>query len=189
MAMEPVKRKWTVQEYLDYEQETGIKHEYIYGEIFAMTGGSRTHSRLKVNCVTALDVKLRDGDCDVFDSDMRVKINDLKYIYPDFSVVCGEPRFSDDKETMLINPTLVAEVMSPSSKGYDSHAKAHDYRSLESVQLYMLIDQDRAYVQLYRRRESEWLFTEYTKLSEVVALDAIGCVLRLSEIYRNVDIA
>ena len=188
MAMEPVKRKWTVQEYLDYEQETGIKHEYIDGEIYAMSGGTDRHSKIAVNCTASLLGQLREGDCDVFNSDMRIKINDLKYVYPDFSVVCGAGEFADEGRTMLRNPTLVAEVMSPSSKGYDSNAKAHDYRSLESVQLYMLIDQDRAYVQLYTRRQGEWLFTEYASLDEVVPLDAIGCTLPLSEIYRNVDV-
>ncbi|MAU08210.1 MAG: hypothetical protein CL607_00190 [Anaerolineaceae bacterium] len=188
MAMEPVKRKWTVQEYLDYEQETGIKHEYIDGEIYAMSGGTDRHSTIAVNCMAHLANELRDSQCRVHSSDMRVKINDLKYVYPDFSVVCGRAEFADEGRTMLRNPTLVAEVMSPSSKGYDSNAKAHDYRSLESVQLYMLIDQDRTHVQLYSRREGEWLFTEYTKLSDVVPLDALGCTLPLSEIYRNVDV-
>lgn len=188
MAMEPVKRKWTVEEYLDYEQETGIKHEYIDGEIYAMSGGTRRHSMIAVNCTVALGQSLRDSQCTVLNSDMRNKISDLKYVYPDFSVVCGEAHFADENETMLTNPTLVAEVISPSSKAYDLGAKAEYYRSLGSLQVYLLIDQDRAYVQLYTRREGEWLFTEYANLDDVVSLDAIGCTLPLSEIYRNVDV-
>jgi len=188
MAMEPVKRKWTVQEYLDYEQETGIKHEYIDGEIYAMSGGTRRHSMIAVNCTAYLLGQLRDSSCSVLNSDMRNKISDLKYVYPDFSVVCGQAHFSDQNETMLTNPTLVAEVISPSSKSYDLGTKAEFYRSLGSLKAYLLIDQDRAYVQLYTRRQGEWLFTEYASLDEVVPLDAIGCTLPLSEIYRNVDV-
>lgn len=188
MAMEPVKRKWTVQEYLDYEQETGIKHEYIDGEIYAMSGGADRHSTIAVNCIIKLGQQVRDSKCRVLNSDMRVKINDLKYVYPDFSVDCGSGEFADEGRTMLRNPRLVAEVMSPFSKAYDSNAKAHDYRGLESVQLYMLIDQECTHVQLVTCHEEQWLFTEYTRLDDVVSLDAISCTLPLSEIYRNVDV-
>lgn len=188
MAMEPVKRKWTVEEYLDYEQETGIKHEYIDGEIYAMSGGTDRHSTIAVNCMAYLANNLRDSQCRVHSSDMRVQIDYQRYVYPDFSVVCGQAEFADGGRTMLTNPTLVAEVMSPSSKAYDLGTKAEYYRSLGSLQVYLLIDQDRAYVQLYTRREGEWLFTEYANLDDVVSLDAIGCTLPLSEIYRNVDV-
>ena len=189
MSMEPVKRKWTVEEYLAYEQETGIKHEYIDGEIYAMSGGTDRHSRIAVNCIAHLANKLRDSKCRVHSSDMRVKINDLKYVYPDFSVVCGDAQFADEGRTMLTNPTLVAEVISPSSKAYDMDTKAKYYRGLDSVQWYMLIDQDTQHVQLYKRDGIQWLFSEYSNLDDVFSLDAIGCTLPLSEIYRNVDIA
>ena len=183
---ERLPKKLTVEEYLALEEADGIKYEYIDGEIYAMSGGTRIHSRIAVNCTTSIDMQTRGKSCEVFNSDMRVKITDIKYVYPDFSVVCGEPKFSDEKETMLINPIFVAEVMSPSSIDYDSGTKANFYRSLPSVQVYLLIDQDRPFAQLFTRHESGWLLREYEGLDKTIPLDSIGCHLEMSEVYLDV---
>lgn len=183
---ERLPKKLTVEEYLALEEADGIKYEYIDGEIYAMSGGTRTHSRIAVNCTTSIDMQTRGKSCEVFNSDMRVKITDIKYVYPDFSVVCGEPKFSDEKETMLINPIFVAEVMSPSSVDYDSGTKANFYRSLPSVQVYLLIDQDRPFAQLFTRHEAGWLLREYEGLDKTIPLDSVGCHLEMSEVYLDV---
>lgn len=115
----------TVEEYLAYEKETGIKHEYIDGEIFAMSGGTDRHSQIKANCIVEVGYQLRKNTCILYDSDMKVKVSESKYVYPDFSIVCEKAIFADDAHTMLINPTLVAEVTSDSSKSYDKIQKAN----------------------------------------------------------------
>lgn len=187
MAMNPVKRYWTLEEYLAYEAETGMKHEYIDGEIYAMSGGTDKHSLIPINCTTELAYKLRGKSCRVYNSDMRVKINDITYVYPDFSVVCGKAQFADDKRTMLINPTLVAEVISPSSANYDKGLKADFYRSLPSVQAYLLIEQERVHAQLYIRQESTWQLQEFSGLDAVIPLEALEMTLPLSEVYREIE--
>jgi Uma2 family endonuclease len=188
MATNPVKRKWTLEEYLAYEQETGIKHEYLDGEIYAMSGGTDKHSLIKFNLGVELGQQLKKSKtCRGYDSDMRVKITDTKYVYPDLTVVCGEARFSDEEHTMLLNPTLVVEVMSATSENYDKGQKADFYQGISSVQSYLLLDQNKAHAQLHTRHESAWLKRTFSGLDAVVPLESIGCTLALSEAYRNVE--
>jgi Uma2 family endonuclease len=187
MATNPVKRTWTVEEYLAYELETGIKHEYIDGEIYAMSGGTKRHALIGLNVGAELRDKLRKSSCFVLNSEMRIRISDTKYLYPDATVVCGEAKFSDENETMLLNPSLVVEVLSESTKGFDVGKKSEYYRSLPSLQAYLLLEQDRHFAQLYTRHESGWLLREFSGLEAFVPLEAIGCNLALSEAYLNVD--
>lgn len=186
MVSNPVPNKMTVEDYLAYEQETGIKHEYIDGDIFAMAGGSRRHNTIATNCSGELREQLRNTACQAFNSDMKVKISDVKFVYPDFTVVCGEQHYADEAETMLINPTLVGVVMSPSSADYDQGTKATYYRSLPPLQAYLLTDQDKPYAQLYTRTSMGWLLQEFEGLDRIVPLDAIGCELKLTEVYLDV---
>jgi len=187
MASEPIQRKWTVEEYLVYEREMDIKHEYIDGEIYAMSGGTDKHSRIASNCITELSLKLRESNCHVHTSDMRVQVSKTKYVYPDFSVVCGQAQFSDESNTNLLNPILVGEVMSPSSLGYDQGLKSQFYRSLSSLKYYLLVDQGRVHIQLYTLQENGWLLQEFTDLEVTLALDSIGVQLPISEIYRGLE--
>lgn len=187
MAMNPVKRYWTVEEYLAYELETDIKHEFIDGEIYAMAGGTKKHSIITHNLGVELGLQLRKSKtCQGFESNMRVRITDIRYVYPDMTVVCGEAIFSDEEETMLTNPTLVVEVLSPSTEKYDKSTKLDFYRSLASVQAYLMLEQDRAHAILYTREKSGWHLEDYHGLDAVVPLEAIGCELKLAEAYLNV---
>ena len=186
MERQPVYRKWTFEEYLAYEEETGIKHEYIDGEIYAMTGGTKKHSVMATNCTTEIGVQLRDSDCYVASSDMRVQISPTKFVYPDFLVVCGQDEFMDDKEVTLLNPTLVAEFISDSSEKYDKGLKSEYYRSIESLQHYLIVDQNRVYVQLYTRgNDDKWIFQEFNQHDTMIPLEAIGVELPVDEVYRG----
>jgi Uma2 family endonuclease len=188
MSSNPVKRKWTIEEYLAYELETGVKHEFIDGEIYAMAGGSKKHSRIKWNLVKIIGNQLdNSSDCEGYNSDTKVKITDIRYVYPDMSVVCGEAVFADKDETILTNPTLVVEVLSPSTEKYDRGDKSKFYRSLPSIQAYLLLEQNQAFAELYTRDGTSWKLQEYAGLEAVVPLDAIGCKLPLSEAYRDVE--
>jgi len=186
MVTNPQKEYWTVEEYLAYEEETGIKHEYIDGEIFAMAGGTDNHSRIAMNASAELVQQLKGSPCHVRNSDMRVEISTNKYVYPDFSVICGKASFADDKHTMLTNPTLVAEVTSSSSVDYDRGSKADYYRSLPSVKAYLILDQDRVHAQLYTRHEAGWLLREFSEKDAIIPLEALNCSLPLSEVYRDI---
>lgn len=187
MALNKVERKWTFEEYLAHEVETDIKHEYLDGEIYAMTGGTKKHSVIGTNCTTEIGVQLRDTDCYVTNSEMRVQISLTKFVYPDFIVVCGKDEFMDDKEITLLNPTLVAEVISDSSEKYDRGLKSEFYRSLPSLQYYLMVDQHRVYAQLYTRAEDDkWIFQEFNQRDMTIPLDAIGVTLPIAEVYRNI---
>lgn len=187
MATNPVPRKWTVEEYLAYEQETDIRHEYIDGEIYAMSGGTKKHAVIGAHCTRVIGNQVLDSDCYVTNSEMRVQISQTKYVYPDFVAVCGQDEFTDDNEVTLINPTVVGEVVSDSSEKYDIGLKSQFYRSLPSLQHYVIIYQHKLLVQVYTRNNDEWRFKEFNKLDAVVSLDAIGVKLPLREIYRDIE--
>ena len=129
---------------------------------------------------------LRGSSCRAYTSDLKAKISDIKYVYPDFSVVCGEAEFSDDNHTMLTNPILVVEVTSPSSMNYDKGLKADYYRSLSSLKAYLLLDQNQVFAQLYKRHETGWLLQEFDQLDMSIPLTAINCNLPLAEVYRGI---
>lgn len=182
MAMNPIPRKWTIDEYLAYEEETGIKHEYLDGEIYAMSGGTGNHSFISVNCITSMRTKTRNTSCRVHRGEMKVKISESKYVYPDFSVVCGELVYSDEKRTQLVNPTLVGEVTSDSTK----IIKNEFYCSLPSLKYYIIIDQKRVHVQVYIANEGGWLLQEFVNFNDIISLPALQIDLPVNDIYEDI---
>ena len=180
----------TPEEYLAFERKATTKHEYLNGQIVAMSGASFAHNFITVNIATSLNIQLMEGECRVATSDMRVKVTQIdSYFYPDVVVVCGEPRAEDDTFDTLLNPTLIVEVLSPSTEGYDRGEKFEHYQQIASLKDYILISQDEVHVEYYYRQENEWLQTEFRGLEDVLSLLSIGCELRLSDIYRRVEIA
>ncbi len=179
----------SVQEYLAFERESEIRHEFVDGEIFAMSGASRKHNRISWNVVAALDPKLREGDCEGFVSDMRVRIpaTDV-FTYPDVVVVCGEAQLQEEEGLeILLNPTLIVEVLSPSTEDYDRGRKFALYRSIPSLQLYLLAAQDRVHVERFERQESGlWVLYETDDLDEELELLAVGASLSLADVYYRV---
>lgn len=181
-------RQYTAAEYLAQERQAESKSEYIDGYIVAMSGVSRYHDRIAGDVFASLHGQLRDGPCDIYTSDMRVRnVVTGRYTYPDASVVCGEPEFEDEELDTLLNPTLIVEVLSPSTEGYDRGDKFAAYRQLPSLQEYVLIAQNRPSVDHYQRQGEQWLLTAVTDLAGSVRLPAIDCELRLREVYRRVQ--
>jgi Uma2 family endonuclease len=187
MASDPVRRKWTIDEYLAYEDETGIKHEYIDGDIYTMTGGTDRHSAITASTLLAVGKRLNTQRCHLRTSDLKVAIDDSKYVYPDMTVICGDLLFRDDKRTMLTNPTMVVEVMSPSSEDYDQGTKANFYLSLDSVQIYLVLHQDQQRALLYTRGDDRWIRRIFTDDDAMIPLDALNISIPVSEIYSDVD--
>ncbi|MBA3870219.1 MAG: Uma2 family endonuclease [Anaerolineae bacterium] len=179
-------KKWTVEEYLAFERSSEEKHEYYAGEIFAMSGASREHNLVVMNTGTALNSQLAQRPCEVYPSDMRVKINSIKYTYPDVTVVCGEPRFADDEFDTLLNPTVIVEVLSESTEKYDRGKKSEHYRTLDSLQEYVLIAQDEIHTEHYIRANNKWVLTEAKTIDAKVELSSINCTLSLADVYRKV---
>ncbi len=133
----------TPQDYLALERQAETKSEYYAGEVFAMAGASRKHNTIVTNLAYLLVGQLKGRSCEVYNSDMRVKVSATGlYTYPDLVVVCGKPRFDDDQEDTLLNPTVIIEVLSKSTEAYDRSEKFAQYRALELMADYLLIAQD-----------------------------------------------
>src|SRR5262249_47890138 len=127
--------------------------------------------------------------CFVMPSDMRLRVSPQGlYTYPDIIVACGEPKFAGDQRDTLVNPTVVLEVLSPSTEGYDRGFKSEQYRSIESLQEYGLISQVRPHIEVFRRQpHGKWLLSDFGGLEAVCRLESIGCEIALSEIYEKVN--
>ena len=189
MAALPEKR-YTPDEYLALERVADEKSEYWDGYIYAMAGARRGHNLIVSNVNTTLNNQLRDRPCEVYPSDMKVRaLGRRRYFYPDVSVVCGEPILEDDHGDVLLNPTVVVEVLSDSTERFDRGRKFDSYRSLASLQVYVLIAQDAPTVHVYHRQsDGQWLFSAATSLDETVRLPSIDCELPLAEVYRKVPL-
>lgn len=177
------------EEYLEIERRAEFRSEYFNGEMFAMAGASLAHNRITRDALTAINTSLRSGDCEVFSNDMRVKIDPIKkYAYPDLVAVCGDARFEDAETDTLLNPVLIIEVLSPSTAAYDRGAKFEHYRQIPSLREFVLIEQDRPHIEVYRRdADGSWRLFEQNDLEGTVSLESIGCHLTLREIYARVE--
>ena len=178
-------RQMTVEEYLAHDEACDITNEYIDGEIIPMAGGTRKHNSIVAYTIIALGNALADHDCTVFASQMRVRIDDTKYVYPDVSVVCGDSKFEDENSTILLNPTLVVEVTSPSSLAHDHIDKVAYYGAVPSIQGYLILDQNRVFAEMYTRVESGWHLQQFSSLDDTIALEPLACSLSLAQVYRG----
>jgi len=177
----------SLEEYFKLEEASETKHEYYQGKVFAMAGASENHNLIAMAVGRNLDIQLDDKPCRPYPADFRLKIKAVNlYTYPDVSVICGETQLADGRRDTYVNPTLLVEVLSESTEAYDRAKKSEFYRTIPSLQEYLLISQDRPHVERYRRQGHNWLFTEYSSLDDEVTLDSIGCSLSLAAIYRRV---
>jgi Uma2 family endonuclease len=180
----------TPEEYLALERKAEYRSEYLHGEIFAMTGASRRHNLIATNAVISLGQQLKGKPCEVYASEMRVKVEATGlYTYPDVVVVCGEPNFEDDYLDTLLNPTVLIEILSKSTERYDRIAKSSYYRTLDSLAEHLLVAQDQIRVEQYiKQANEEWLLFDYCSLDSIVELASIGCSLALRDVYDKVTI-
>jgi Uma2 family endonuclease len=181
----------TPQDYLAWERQQETRHEYFDGEVCAMTGASREHNLVCGNTFAALHAQLRGRACEVYNNDMRVKVSETgMYTYPDVVVVCAEPQFEDAEVDTLVNPSLIIEVRSDSTEQYDRGAKFPHYRTLPSLQHYLLVAQTECRVEHYlREADHRWLLTEYRGLDETIELAGLDCRLLLRDLYERVPVA
>jgi Uma2 family endonuclease len=177
----------TPEQYLERERQAETKSEYFAGEIFAMAGGSPEHSLISSNVLGDLWPQLREGPCTAYSSDMKVRSTQEHFAYPDVTVVFGEAEFGGEEREVLLNPTLIVEVLSSTTEAWDRGWKFEQYRQRESLQEYVLVAQDRPHVERFARQaDGQWLLTERNGLEASLFLASIGCELALSEVYRKV---
>ncbi len=182
------KQPLTPQRYLELERIAQTRSEFYCGEMFAMTGASRTHNRISLNVARRIDEQFDGRPCEVYQSDMRVKVSASGlYTYPDVVATCDAPQFEDEEVDTLLNPQVIVEVLSDSTEAYDRGTKFGHYRKLDSLQEYVLISQESARVERYTRQpDGQWLLWSTEEMSDTLAISSIGCTLKLADIYARV---
>ncbi len=178
----------SVEEYLELERGADERHEYLDGQIYLMAGESIEHSTINANVTIRLGIQLAGTPCRVLSPNMKVRTSPTGlYAYSDAAVVCGEPQFYDDRRDILVNPTVIVEVLSPSTEGYDRGEKFLRYQSLASLVDYLLVAQNTPRIERFTRQaDDRWLYSTTTGLTNSVHLASITCELRLSEIFDRI---
>jgi Uma2 family endonuclease len=191
MAFPQAVKQYTIEEYLAMERNSLEKHEYYRGEIFAMSGASLPYNRIQMNFTGETRTFLKGKGCDVFGSDLRVHIptNGL-YTYPDAVIVCGEPQLADQEMDALLNPAVIAEVLSRSTQSYDRGDKFALYRVIPTLKEYILIASENVGVEHYTKQDdATWILKEWHQLNEALYIKTIDFSLPLSELYSGVAFA
>ncbi|MGE0129575.1 MAG: Uma2 family endonuclease [Blastocatellales bacterium] len=196
MAVPQEKLLYTVEEYLEMERAAEERHEFIDGYVYAMAGESLAHSQICINVAGEIRNALRGKPCQALSPNMKVRSGPFikgqrsvkgMFSYADLTVVCGEPQFHDERRDVLLNPTVIIEVLSESTEDFDRSEKFLRYRThIQSLQEYVLIWQIGPFAELYTRQPNGWLLSEFRELESVIPLSSIGCRLPLREIYGRV---
>ena len=191
MQLQTQKRSYTPEEYLELEEAADYKSEYRDGEIVPMTGGTTNHNKIALNFAANLKFALRGQDYDIYIGDVRLWIPRYRqYTYPDVMVIQGEPIYTGTSTTTVMNPLLIVEVLSKSTKNYDLGDKFIYYRSIPEFKEYILIDQTKYHVMQYTKTlEGRWLLTEYESEETIIELSSIEFQINLKEIYEKVNFA
>jgi Uma2 family endonuclease len=188
--IQAIKQKiYTPQEYLELETNSELRHEYNNGSIIAMTGGTPEHNELAICLAAFLKFALRGKPYRVFASDQRLWIPDRNlYTYPDVMVTPYPFELQPERTDTIINPLIIAEVLSKSTRSYDRDEKFAAYRTISTFQEYLLIDQYTTHVEQYSRTSShQWIFTEYDSLDSQICLSSIPFEITLAELYENLE--
>lgn len=178
----------TEEQYLAMERQAEFKSEFFDGQVFAMAGTSLQHLRLQHNLHLELASSIRRPGCEVLGSDLRVKLPRKNYVYPDLSVVCGDPQLADSRQDILLNPQVIFEILSPSTEKFDRGLKMRYYKMLDSLTDYILVDQQDVRIEHYSRTSGNiWTVREYDDLGATLDISSIEASLALSRIYARVE--
>jgi Uma2 family endonuclease len=176
------------EQYLEMERAAETKHEYYNGEVFAMSGSSLPHNFVCHNVYGSLIIFLKGKDCKPFGSDLRIHIpRNTLYTYPDISIICGKPETADSFRDSIINPSVIIEILSKSTKDYDRGTKFFLYRSIQTLKEYILIDSTSVSVEMYNRQvDNSWVLKEFKQLTDSFVISTIGLSLFLKDVYEDV---
>ena len=181
----------TPRQYLEIERDAGRKSEYYNGEMFLMAGGSRKHGKIIDNLSRSLGNSLDDKPCFAYSSEVRLQIPPSGlYTYPDIMVVCEPEQSSPEDQDTITNPTVIIEVLSPSTEGYDRGKKFGHYLQIPSLREYILVSQEEVRVDQFTiQAGGQHTFRSYNSLDSALELPSLGCALTLREIYRKTELA
>jgi Uma2 family endonuclease len=187
---------YSPEQYLELERAALTKSEYLDGKIYpmdgailGMAGASERHNLIVANLVGELRAAVKGRSCRTYPSDMKVEVGPKGlFAYPDVSVVCGQPRFHDDVRDMLLNPTLIVEVLSSSTEAYDRGAKFAQYRKISTLTDVLFVSTDTTRVEHFSRQPNgQWLLSDISDIQDSVEIVSIDCELAMSEIYALVE--
>ena len=185
MVIERVQQT-TVEDFLDFAEQSEERYEYIDGEPIKMTGGKLNHFRIINTIQLLLGSQLTDTDCEAIGGGMLVRVGDLNLVAPDLSVVCGEAQTESDTQ-ILLNPILVVEVTSPSSADHDRVVKRDFYQSVTSIKAYLIVEQQRMLAELYTRSDTGWHLRTFSQPHDEIPLEALNCRLPLRDVYQRIE--
>ena len=191
MSLQRALAVFTPDEYLALERQSEIRHEFLDGTVYAMAGESLAHSSICFNLAGAFHPQLRETNCRGFSPNMKVRAGEAGlYAYPDLAIVCGEAFFHDRHGDVLLNPTVIFEVLSRSTQTYDRGEKFERYKSIETLRDYVLVSQDRPRLEHFSRRpDGTWSHAELDGPDAALTLDSINCRVALAEVYDRIEFA
>lgn len=189
MQVQTKHQYYTPEEYLELEETADYRSEYRDGSILPMAGRTTNHNRLTLDFCTFLNLALRQQNAEIFSGDVRLWITRFRqYTYPDAMVVKGQPIYEGKGQTTIVNPAIIVEVLSNSTRNYDQGDKFDYYRSIPEFEEYILIDQYRFHVkQFVKNKEGKWVLTKYTREDSILVLESIEFQVELRELYARVD--
>lgn len=187
MTAPPQQSDWTVQQYLDYERDADSRHEFIARQVYAMAGAPERHNQLTSALNFLLYGQLLERPYQVFQSDIRVQASADAFFYPDVVAGCEQAQYHDDRRDTLLNPTVIIEVLSPSTEDFDRGRKFTHYRGITTLQDYILVSQQTIQIDDYVRQAADkWILTVYRNPEDMLKLPAIDCTLLLGDVYCKV---
>ena len=185
--LSPKDKNYTAEEYLKMERRSANKHEFFDGRILAAAGSNRTHNLIGTNAVIAIGSRLRGQKCEMYSSDMCVRLSDKQFCYPDAVVVATEPVFTDNDSDVLVNPTIVVEIFSNGAQFQDKRDKLENYLAMESIRECLLVKEDEMRVEHYAKQNpKQWIYKIYNDREDVITMDSINCKISLAEIYAQI---
>jgi Uma2 family endonuclease len=186
---QPVAKYVSEKEYLAFERNALDKHEYYKGEIFLMSGASFKHNLIESNFRLLLGNYLKGKKCREFGSNLRIHIpQNTLYTYPDILVLCDEPDFVDDEFDTITNPSVIIEILSPSTANYDRGAKFDLYREITTLKEYVLVDAKTIHVVVYTRNmDNTWTLSETKDLNDNIHLPSIDFTVNVADVYEGID--
>jgi Uma2 family endonuclease len=189
MSLPDPSRRLTEAEYLAIERAAEFKSEFFEGEMFAMAGGTPQHSLIATNLAREFGVRLKSSHCVPYNADLRIKIKATElYTYPDLSVICGPLQFAEGTNDTVVNPTLLVEVLSDSTEGYDRGKKFEHYRQIPTLREYLLASQKEPRIeQFIRQADGRWLLNEALGLEVKLELPSLRISISLGEVFDKVS--
>jgi Uma2 family endonuclease len=181
--------RMSVAEYMEWERTATIRHEYVNGFVVAMSGETVDHNQIAGNIYMGLELAFGARPCRTFVENIRVRVSPTQYRYPDIVALCGKPALDDNNPPVLLNPSIIMEVLSPSTQDFGRNGKFLEYRQIAGLTDYVLVEQDLiAVVHYIRQSQSTWKVEEYRHLTDVITFAALNVSLTLADVYRKVKL-